>query len=107
MEGTDDTSSHKQQAKSHAANFKKQPKQQWRRKNFKTNRVAWKGLTADNNYEDLPSPFHYFQCYVDGEFFQIAADQTNQYSILQIGSCIKTDNKEYHICLLSISLWRF
>lgn len=94
VEGTDDTCSHKQQADSHAAKRKKQPKQQRHRENFKTNHAAWEGFPADNNDKDLPSPLHYFQRYIDGEFFKIAAEQTNQYSIQQTGSCVKTDSKE-------------
>ncbi|XP_040072993.1 piggyBac transposable element-derived protein 2-like [Ixodes scapularis] len=44
--------------------------------------------------EEIPSPYQYFRRYVPKSVFLELVDKTNQYSVLQEGSSVKTDEEE-------------
>jgi len=75
---------------------RKKPAQRWSHEQFLKNsgHVVWKGHVDATIEDELPSPFQYFQRYIDSTIFDLAAEQTNRYSVQQSGHSVKTDSSE-------------
>lgn len=68
----------------------------WKRRPFQTPNTAFQGdLDGVPALEGgMPSPYQYFSRYVPKSVFLELADKTNQYSVLQNGCSVRTDEEE-------------
>ena len=76
--------------------FCKKKEQRWHQKQFRTSfsDTVWQGSVAAPSQVELPSPFEYFKRYIDTDMYDLAAEQTNLYSLRESGHNVSTTSTE-------------